>query len=561
VLNLLTDPWIPVKTARGVETFICFTDLANLEDPPIAFASVRPDFDGALAQFCIGVFQTLLRPAAHSQWAQFLSKPWKPLDLEKSFAPYTEYFELTNPSGPAFMQDFDPELGGRGKDEPLTGLIINMPGENTEKNNATLFVKAQEHMHVSLPTAAMMLLTLQINAPAGGAGHRTGLRGGGPLTTLVWPQQRRDGSTTTLLERLWCNVLPVPESERPASMEAFKSSLPWSVPTNYSTKGETAVSHWLGSWCYWATPRPIRLVLSDTTGYCSLDHRLPEGPTLTIYRTRNYGNNYPSDKFQHPLSPYYKPKATENSWLPVHPSKENGLTYVDWMAYAVGEPQKQPDVDTTRISAKVVTEASAQERATELAKTFTSPASLWAFGYAMDNDKPLSWMTGLMPMFLGQTAEQHANVRDIAKKMIDAALVAYRALRTAIKESACAIDASELFSRTEEKFYNLLSRARETHVIREEWRKELFSKTLRLFEEAISLKSESTNFNSGSSICSVALLRKRCNADHELRKKLSTPLRLALDLTPPKREIAKSKSKNKKAIDLSDPTGVLKHDS
>jgi hypothetical protein len=49
------------------------------------------------------------------------------------------------------------------------------------------------------------LLTLQINAPAGGAGHRVSVRGGGPLTTLRLPRDPEAG----LFHRLWSNVVPV----------------------------------------------------------------------------------------------------------------------------------------------------------------------------------------------------------------------------------------------------------------------------------------------------------------------------------------------------------------
>nr|WP_231886596.1 type I-E CRISPR-associated protein Cse1/CasA [Methylomonas methanica] len=50
--------------------------------------------------------------------------------------------------------------------------------------------------------AATALFTLQTNAPSGGVGHRVGLRGGGPLTTLVLPK----ASQTTLWQKLWLNV-------------------------------------------------------------------------------------------------------------------------------------------------------------------------------------------------------------------------------------------------------------------------------------------------------------------------------------------------------------------
>jgi hypothetical protein len=64
--------------------------------------------------------------------------------------------------------------------------LLEAPGVSTEENNAALLVKAGRFEVMSRSAAAIALLTLQTMAPSGGSGHRTSLRGGGPLS---WVQE------------------------------------------------------------------------------------------------------------------------------------------------------------------------------------------------------------------------------------------------------------------------------------------------------------------------------------------------------------------------------------
>src|SRR5690606_31671840 len=110
---------------------------------------------------------------------------------------------------------------------------------------------------MSLAMASLALWTLQINAPSGGAGHRVGLRGGGPLTVLVMPG-KEDAS---LWQKLWLNVIHrehwVYEDPDFQSHQVF----PWLGPTKTSEKSGTEVYqhdvHPLQM--YWSMPRRIRL--------------------------------------------------------------------------------------------------------------------------------------------------------------------------------------------------------------------------------------------------------------------------------------------------------------
>src|SRR5690606_10811453 len=104
------------------------------------------------------------------------------------------------PQGLAFLQDFTVL-----DDEPkeLAALLIDAPGGKTLKDNLDHFVKGGTLAGACASCTASALFTLQTNAPSGGVGHRVGLRGGGPLTSLLLPENVH----ASLWQKLWLNVL------------------------------------------------------------------------------------------------------------------------------------------------------------------------------------------------------------------------------------------------------------------------------------------------------------------------------------------------------------------
>jgi CRISPR system Cascade subunit CasA len=105
-MNLLFDPWITLRRRSGaVETVPPWQITDRHEDDPFtAFASVRPDFDGALAQFLIGLLQTALAPARSRDWRQRFEHPPAPDSLRRTFQSLAFAFELFG-DGPRFLQD------------------------------------------------------------------------------------------------------------------------------------------------------------------------------------------------------------------------------------------------------------------------------------------------------------------------------------------------------------------------------------------------------------------------------------------------------------------------
>nr|WP_235263706.1 type I-E CRISPR-associated protein Cse1/CasA [Nitrincola sp. A-D6] len=289
------------------------------------------------------------------------------------------------PDAPLFMQDFD--LLAEVEASPLSGLLIEAPGGNTLKHNTDHFIKRGLCDRASLPMAAIALFTLQINAPAGGQGHRTGLRGGGPLTTLVLP----DDASASLWQKLWLNVL---------SRELFTyddpdlhsaSVFPWLAPTRQSKGSGTEVYakdvHPLH--LYWAMPRRIRLVIERGEAVCDLCG-LPCDVFVREYRTQNYGYNY-SGEWWHPLTHYRKnPKKPDEDNLSTK-GQPGGITYKQWHSLSFLDPVEG------NIPARVVSVYG--EGRYDLIQG-PQYQRLWSFGYDMDNMKARGWYSTELPLFV-----------------------------------------------------------------------------------------------------------------------------------------------------------------
>lgn len=177
-MNLLSNwNWLPVTRGTNErETVEPWQITQGIGDRPILdVLAPRADFKGATYQFLIGLLQTAFAPEDEIAWRALWKRPPAPEALETAFEPYLPAFELDG-SGPAFMQDFDlPD----GELNEIGALLIDAPSVNALEDNKDHFVKRGTVRSMASQWAAMALFTLQINAPAGGRGYRTSIRGAG----------------------------------------------------------------------------------------------------------------------------------------------------------------------------------------------------------------------------------------------------------------------------------------------------------------------------------------------------------------------------------------------
>ena len=327
-------------------------------------------------------------PEDDDEWEDGWLHPPAPETLKRKFEPLAYAFDLDG-AGPRFLQDFDPLEST--EDKEVAALLIDSPGAQTLRNNADHFVKRGGAPSLCRAAAAMALYTLSAYAPLGGAGHRTSLRGGGPMTTLIVAGLEEYGDT--LWGRLWPNV----ETREQIEMRAGEAALPadpglvfpWLVATRTSNPKAVGRRTTPGDahplQVYWGMPRRIRLLFEESQGRpCGLTG-VEDTIMVTRYRTMNYGVNY-SEGFEHPLTPYYQQKVG-TAKLPVHPNP-GGISYRLWPGLVV------PTEDGLREPARVI------RHWTERAHTIAGKPRFAAFGYDMDNMKARAWVEGEMPLWL-----------------------------------------------------------------------------------------------------------------------------------------------------------------
>lgn len=403
-LNLIRDPWIPIAAKSGERRTICPADLVvDIQtDPVTEILWPRADFRAATLEFLIGLLTTAFPPEGNSDWRKWWDNPPSGEELAKRLEPFATAFNFDG-EGARFLQDRD-DLGS--DTSPISGLLIDQPGANTEKNNADLFVKRGKVQVLARSTAAMALYTLQSFAPSGGAGHRTSLRGGGPLTTLALPPAR-DESKHTLWHRLWLNVVTLFDSiDDGEPLDVPGKTFPWLDKTRISDKGgmKTTLADIHPAQHFWGMPRRIRLLFETNTERVPCDVTgAVEDVIVRSYVTRPYGINY--EAVEHPLTPYYRVKSGSAEKLPTHP-QPGGIAYRDWLSFVQKSEVRQP--------AKCVT--SAQERLAGIGK-----ARLAMYGYDMDNMKARGFVEAQMPLLIASKDKQ-SELEELARRLVASAV-------------------------------------------------------------------------------------------------------------------------------------------
>jgi CRISPR system Cascade subunit CasA len=458
MFNLIKEPWIPVIRKSGERKLITPAGLVDkyAEDPVLALDSSRPDFNGALVQFLIGLVQTTCPPANEPEWKKKFSKPPTLDELQSSFGRYTHAFNLDGDAA-RFMQDL--ELSEKeGESNKIDHLLMEMPGAQTIDKNTDHFLKRDTVKQICLPCCAMALLTLQTNAPSGGRGHRTSVRGGGPLTTIVMGR--------TLWETVWLNVLTAEEFSRygNATKNADSDLFPWLGPTRTSEKSgkDTTSQHVHPVQMFWGMPRRIRLEFESGSNNASCDLcERSQSQYVRKYYDKSYGINYKGG-WHHTLTPYSVDEKTGEP-LPKH-GQAGGISYRNWLGLVQNNVEKN-----SRNEPAVVVHTFRQDRQEALLGNNEIPFRLWAFGYDMDNMKACGWYEGTMPLIHLAADIKPAYEIAVSQMIKTASLIAYN-VRTCVKKALFSPNAnisveksffdsidSQFWQDTEPRFYQILN--------------------------------------------------------------------------------------------------------
>jgi CRISPR system Cascade subunit CasA len=422
--NLIDERWIPVIRRDGTKTMIAPWEVTDqfAENPVTLLDAPRPDFNGALIQFLIGLVQTVAAPQHGAEWRKRLNDPPSPDTLKKAFATVHHAFELGG-DGPRFMQDYENIIAD---ESAVDGLLIETPGQNALVNNTDHFIKRNTVSGLCPICCATALFAFQTNSPAGGPGYMVSLRGGGPLTTLVLG----DDHHNTLWQLIYLNVL-----ERNKFLNTCGNSdliedrhmFPWLGETKKGKRkkgevlyGEDTAPHDANpATMFWAMPRRIRLNHSFlSSGNCDVCGNCSDS-LINTYKEIPGGASY--NGWFHPLSPYYEQTAKgKNSILPVH-AQPSGLTYRHWFGFVVQDGNKK------KMPARIVHEFYDRWKSGWQFR-------LWAFGYDMDNMKARCWYESTMPLLCVDNAIR-AEYEEGVCGMVKAATEIASNTRSALKKA------------------------------------------------------------------------------------------------------------------------------
>ncbi|HCU23796.1 MAG TPA: type I-E CRISPR-associated protein Cse1/CasA, partial [Deltaproteobacteria bacterium] len=225
-MNLLKDPWIPVRSESGAGEFQLLTYQQLLCEPGDWQVSLpRDDLELACVQLLICMTQVMFLSDDERLLLARIQEALAAEDYEAGIKPYREWFDLDHPTQP-FLQI----RGVKSAEEtPIQKLLIGLP----EGNNHAFFNEAGEVRHLSGAVAAIALFNQASNCPSFGGGFKAGLRGGSPITTLVFGSNLR--------EMLWRNV------SKKSLLEERQIAMPGSAkdsPTWIDPIVEKSTIHW-----------------------------------------------------------------------------------------------------------------------------------------------------------------------------------------------------------------------------------------------------------------------------------------------------------------------------
>lgn len=442
--NLIDDPWLPVRRLRGESESVRPSDIvssiapdASHGNPIVALDFPRPDWNAAVLEFLIGLYATAMPPRDTLEWMRLWVSPPNTQILADKLAALSFAFNLDG-DGPRCFQDFDALTALELKS--VSALLVDAPGESTEKKNTDLFVKRTGETAMSLPMAAAALITLQTYAPAGGQGNRTSLRGGGPLTTIPLPRRRvGDQAVTTLWDLVWAAVPSAPSgADLPTETDHPEWALifPWLAEARTSEKdrGTQPEDHADQRQQYFATPRRIRLDFTPADGAICAFEGETGATVVRTFRQKNFGVKY--DGWVHPLSPY-RIDSKAGDKIAFHP-QPGGATFRDWMTWVetLGDKtQRAACLDAWDERVKRL--RSLSDVAAQFQPDEPWQSGVLAFGFDMDNMKARGWLEARIPFFDAphgvDEKEWSRSFRTNARRLVTGTEEAASALRTQVK--------------------------------------------------------------------------------------------------------------------------------
>lgn len=257
-MNLLKDPWIPVRADGGTGAFCLLTYQQLLCEPGDWQVNLpRDDLELACVQLLVCMTQVMFMPEDDKTLRARISKTLSPDDLSAGMSPCCDWFDLDHPTQP-FMQS----RKVTGKLTSVQKLLPGLPEKTSTAPGAHCFFnEVTEVRHIGGAVAAIALFNQANNCPSFGGGFKGSLRGGAPITTLVYGNGLR--------ETVWRNVLTRPRIEqRQIEMLGFDKDQPtWVTPIQQTAINWNEIGLVRG--LFWQ-PARLELVKSEVDAPCDI---------------------------------------------------------------------------------------------------------------------------------------------------------------------------------------------------------------------------------------------------------------------------------------------------
>ncbi|WP_305856484.1 type I-E CRISPR-associated protein Cse1/CasA [Balneatrix alpica] len=198
-MNLLTDPWIPVRLLEGGPPQTVRLADVLCSDARWLLCLPRDDMELAALQLLICLTQISWIPEDDLALRRYLDQPLSESEFEQGLQPWDEMFRLDHPETPCLQVKGVVAKEPTGMDKLMAGL--------TGATNCTFVNEPGQAEALCGGCTAIALFNQANNAPSFGGGFKSGLRGGSPITTLI---QAVDSQRADLRTTLWLNVLTRP---------------------------------------------------------------------------------------------------------------------------------------------------------------------------------------------------------------------------------------------------------------------------------------------------------------------------------------------------------------
>ncbi|MDD2390822.1 MAG: type I-E CRISPR-associated protein Cse1/CasA, partial [Desulfobacterales bacterium] len=283
-MNLLLEPWIPVRSLYGgspkkiaLRELLCGDDKWGLCLP-------RDDMELAALQLLICIMQTLITPKTIIELKTRIAKSLPKEEYDLAIQPFSDWFQLDHPKYP-FMQ-----MRGAKVITPMDKLFAGITGaENCCFVNEPGLVK-----ELCGGCTAIALFNQASCTPGFGGGFKEPLRSGTPITTLIQGAHLR--------QTVWLNVLHEDEVKRilPWHHTTSKQKPTWIAPITTGTKSAESIGIVRG--LFW---QPAHIELMPPTKKESMCYLCgqPTSQCYTRFKKDKFSNYKISGTWPHPHSP------------------------------------------------------------------------------------------------------------------------------------------------------------------------------------------------------------------------------------------------------------------